>query len=60
MRRMDFIAAANLSPDGRGQTQYGQFYTLKKRTGQMCSLICTDGTLTMPNCVLLFEEAGHE
>lgn len=57
---LSWVAAANLSPDGRGQTQYGQFYTLKKRTGQMCSLICTDGTLTMPNCVLLFEEAGHE
>ena len=57
---LSWVAAANLSPDGRGQTQYGQFYTLKKRAGQMCSLICTDGTLTMPNCVLLFEEAGHE
>lgn len=57
---LSWIAAANLSPDGQGQTQYGQFYTLKKRAGQICSLICTDGMLTMPNCVLLFEEAGHE
>lgn len=56
---LSWVAAANLSPDGRGQTQYGQRYTLKKRTGQTCNLICTDGTLTMPNCALLFEEAGH-
>lgn len=57
---LSWVATANLSPDGRGQTQYGQFYTLKKRAGQTCSLICTDGALTMPNCVLLFEEAAHE
>lgn len=56
---LSWVAAANLSPDGRGQTQYGQRYTLKKRVGQTCSLICTDGTLTMPNCALLFEEADH-
>ena len=56
---LSWVAAANLSPDGRGQTQYGQIYTLKKRAGQTCRLICADGTLTMPNCALLFEEAGH-
>ncbi len=56
---LSWVAAANLSPDGRGQTQYGQIYTLKKRTGQTCRLICADGTLTMPNCALLFEEVGH-
>lgn len=56
---LSWVAAANLSPDGRGQTQYGQYYTLKKRAGQTCRLICTDGTLTMPNCALLFEEAGY-
>lgn len=56
---LSWVAAANLSPDGRGQTQYGQSYTLKKRIGQTCSLVCTDGTLTMPSCVLLFEEASH-
>ena len=56
---LSWVAAANLSPDGWGQTQYGQRYTLKKRAGQTCTLVCTDGTLTMPSCALLFEEAGH-
>ena len=57
---LSWVAAANLSPDGWGQTQYGQRYTLKKRTNQICTLACTDGALTMPSCALLFEEAGHE
>lgn len=57
---LSWVAAANLSPDGRGRTQYGQRYTLERRAGQTCRLICTDGTLTMPDCALLFEEAGHE
>lgn len=56
---LSWIALANLSPDKRGQTQYGQSYTLKKRGTQTCKLNCTDGVLTMPNCVLIFEEAGH-
>lgn len=56
---LSWIALANLSPDKRGQTQYGQSYTLKKRENQTCKLNCTDGVLTMPNCVLIFEEAGH-
>ena len=56
---LSWVAAANLSPDHRGRTQYGQSYTLQKRGDQTCNLICTDGTLTMPNCVLIFEEAGH-
>ncbi len=56
---LSWIALANLSPDKRGQTQYGQSYTLKKRGNQTCQLNCTDGVLTMPNCVLIFEEAGH-
>lgn len=56
---LSWIALANLSPDKRGQTQYGQSYRLKKRGGQTCALRCTDGVLTMPSCVLIFEEAGH-
>ena len=56
---LSWMALANLSPDRRGQTQYGQSYTLKKRGDQTCKLRCTDGTLTMPNCVLIFEEVGH-
>lgn len=56
---LSWIALANLSPDKRGRTQYGQSYRLKKRGNQTCQLRCSDGILTMPNCVLLFEEAGH-
>ncbi len=56
---LSWVALANLSPDKRGQTQYGQSYTLKRRGNQTCQLRCTDGILTMPNCVLMFEEAGH-
>ena len=56
---MSWVALANLSPDKRGQTQYGQSYRLKKRGDQTCQLRCTDGILTMPSCVLIFEEAGH-
>ena len=56
---LSWIALANLSPDKRGQTQYGQSYRLKKRGSQTCALRCTDGVLTMPSCVLMFEEAGH-
>lgn len=56
---LSWVALANLSPDKRGQTQYGQSFLLKKRGNQTCELKCTDGVLTMPNCVLIFEEAGY-
>ncbi len=56
---LSWVAVANLSPDKRGQTQYGQSYTLERRGNQTCALKCTDGTLTMPDYVLIFEEAGH-
>ena len=56
---LSWVALANLSPDKRGLTQYGQSYRLKKRGSQTCALRCTDGVLTMPNCVLIFEEAAH-
>lgn len=56
---LSWVAAANFSPDHRGRTQYGQSYTLHRRQNQTCRMICTDGTLTMPNCVLIFEEGGH-
>lgn len=56
---LSWVALANLSPDRRGQTQYGQAYRLQKRGSQTCALRCTDGVLTMPDCVLIFEEAGH-
>ena len=57
---LSWVALANLSPDQRGLTQYGQSYRLKKRGGRTCALRCTDGVLTMPDCVLIFEEGGHE
>ena len=56
---LSWVAQANLSPDHRGRTQYGQSYRLKRRGERMCRVICTDGTLSMPECVLLFEEEGH-
>ncbi len=56
---LSWVALAGLSPDKRGRTQYGQTYTLQKRGEQTCRLRCTDGVLTMPDCVLLFEEAGY-
>lgn len=57
---LSWIAMANLAPDGCGLTQYGQRFTLKKRGKAMCRLICTDGTLTMPDCTLVFEENTNE
>jgi len=57
---LSWVAAANLAPDRRGRTQYGQSYTLERRGEHTCRLVCTDGTLTMPDCVLVFEEDIHE
>ena len=55
---LSWVALANLSPDRRGYTEYGQSYRLHSRGGE-CSVPCTDGMLTMPDCVLIFEEDGH-
>lgn len=57
---LSWVAMANLAPDGHGHTQYGHRFVLKKRKNGTCSLICTDGTLTMPDCMLVFEENGNE
>ena len=56
---LSWVAMANLAPDGCGHTQYGQRFSLQKRGKGMCDLICTDGTLTMPDCTLVFEENGY-
>ncbi len=56
---LNWISLANLSPDRRGQTEYGQTYTVETRGEQPCRLQCTDGVLTMPAYVLVFEEAAH-
>ena len=57
---LSWVAMANLAPDGYGHTQYGPRFTLQKRGNGTCDLICTDGTLTMPDCMLLFEGTGYE
>ena len=57
---LSWVAMANLAPDGYGHTQYGQRFALQKRGNGTCDLICTDGTLTMPDCMLLFEGTGYE
>lgn len=56
---LSWVTMAGLAEDGRGYTQYGQIYTMQRRNGQCCRLRCTDGVLTMPDCVLVFEEAGY-
>lgn len=56
---LSWVAMANLSPDGQGRTEYGQRFTLQRNGEGVCSLRCTDGTLTMPNCALFFEEEFH-
>ena len=55
---LSWVASANLDPEQRGHTEYGQSYRLHGR-GKECRVPCTDGTLTMPDCVLIFEEGGH-
>ena len=57
---LSWVAMANLSPDGKSHTQYGQQFSLQRRGNGTCSLICTDGTLTMPDCVLVFEGNAYE
>ena len=56
---LSWVAIANLAPDNRGHTQYGQRFLLKHRENGACRLICTDGVLTMPDCVLVFEENAN-
>lgn len=56
---LSWLAIANLSPDKKGSTEYGQRYTLKTRSKGTCTMVCTDGTLTLPDCVLEFEEDAH-
>ncbi len=56
---LSWVATAGLSENGRGYTQYGQSYAMHRRGGRSCRLRCTDGVLTMPDCVLVFEEDGY-
>lgn len=52
---LSWLAIANLSPDKTGSTEYGQRYSLKPRGSGNCTMVCTDGDLTLPDCVLEFE-----
>lgn len=56
---LSWVAIANLSPDRRGRTEYGQCFILQKNGVAHCKLTCTDGVLTMPNYTLVFEENGY-
>lgn len=57
---LSWVAMANLSPDKSGRTEYGQAFSLQKNGTGTCRLVCTDGELTMPNYILVFEEDTHE
>ena len=57
---LSWIQAASLDPNGRARTQYGQTYALRIRENRVCRLLCTDGILTMPDCVLIFDNAKEE
>lgn len=56
---LSWVAMANLSPDGQGRTEYGQTFTLRRKGDGTCNLLCTDGSLTMPDCALFFKEGFH-
>lgn len=48
-----WISLANLNSSGKGKTEYGQTFVLKKRPGT-CILKCEDGDLRLPDYVLEF------
>lgn len=56
---LSWVAAANLSQDHRGRTEYGQTFSLNRRGDGYCRLLCTDGILTMPDYVLVFEGEAY-
>ena len=55
-----WVAIANLNPDKRGLTEYGHTFLLRRKNNGNCRMLCTDGTLTMPNWILKFEANGFE
>ncbi|MDD3335274.1 MAG: TIGR02677 family protein [Eubacteriales bacterium] len=57
---LSWIAHANLSPDGKGRTEYGQAFTLHTHGSKTCRLQCEDGELTLPSYFFQFEEEPHE
>lgn len=56
---LSWVAMANLSPDKKGRTEYGKVFSLKRKSDDGCVLRCTDGELTMPDYVLVFQEESH-
>lgn len=52
---LEWLALANLSADGSARTQYGQTFTIRYKSKGTCRMQCTDGVLTMPDCMLVFE-----
>ena len=56
---LSWLAIANLNPDKKGFTEYGQHYVLKSGGNGSCTMVCTDGSLTLPDCVLEFEDDGN-
>ncbi len=53
---LSWISMACLNANRKGRTEYGQSFTLKRRSRGTCHMVCTDGVLTMPDFVLVFEE----
>lgn len=52
---LQWISIANMDPQKKGQTEFGQEYRLKKKKGT-CVLRCEDGNLTMPAYIMEFYE----
>ena len=53
---LQWISQAALSPSGRGRTEYGQEFVLKRGKGD-CVLKCEDGDLRLPAYTLWFSES---
>ncbi len=53
---LQWISQAALSPSGRGRTEYGQEFVLKRGKGD-CVLRCEDGDLKLPTYTLWFSES---
>lgn len=51
---LQWISQASLSPSGRGRTEYGQEFILKRGKGS-CVLRCEDGDLKLPDYTLWFD-----
>ena len=50
---LQWIWQANMSGTGKGSTEYGQNFVMKKQPGS-CVLRCEDGDLRLPHYVLEF------